>query len=366
MSRRRRRPLRAALAALVLVALGACTSGPPSGGGGATSPSGGGGTISPAATTFTNPVLGQGADPFLAVVDRTYYYVQSTRDGTGVSLRSSRSLATLADAPEQVVFRGGTGGSPCCEWWAPELHRIGARWYIYVAADDGDNDHHRSYVLAADRVTGPYSFAGRLQLPGDRWAIDATVFAVAGRRYVAWSGWPGRRNGQQDLYLAALAAPTRARGRAVLVSAPTLAWETEAGSVGVKVNEGPAALVRGGKVYLSYSASGCWTPAYALGLLTADASADLLSARSWTKSPRPVFSGGSGEYGTGHNSFFPSPDGSQTWFAYHAVDTAAGSCGSDREVYVQPLAFAPDGTPQFGRPSGEDTPLPLPAGDPGR
>jgi GH43 family beta-xylosidase len=314
-------------------------------------------------------VLGSGADPFLTVVDGRYYDVRSTTDGKGVALRSSASLTTLANAPAEVIFRGGTDGSPCCEWWAPELHQIGDRWYVYVAADDGDNADHRSYVLEADAIEGPYRFAGPLLLPGNRWAIDATVFAVPdGRRYVAWSGWPGRTNGQQNLYLAELAGPTTVRGRPALVSAPELDWELKAGTVGVFVNEGPAALVREGKVYLSYSASGCWTPDYALGLLTADAAADLLDPDSWTKAPEPVFQGSaaSGEYGTGHNSFFTSPDGSQTWFAYHAVTTPEGSCGQDRQVYVQPLAFGPDGAPQFGAPPGSGTPVPLPAGDPGR
>lgn len=315
---------------------------------------------------LANPVLGQGADPFVVVVDGQYHQVFSSTDGRGVSMRSSSSLATLASAPEQEVFRGGTDGSPCCEWWAPELHRLDGRWYVYVAADDGDNEHHRSYVLSADAVTGPYRFDGQLRLPGDRWAIDATVLAVGDASYVVWSGWPGSTNGEQDLYLARLASPTTTRGEATRISRPELAWETHAGSVGVLVNEGPAALVRDGKVFLTYSGSGCWTPQYALGLLTADATADLLDPASWTKSPEPVFAPapGSGLYGTGHNSFFTSPDGQQTWLLYHAVTDPGGSCGADREVYAQPVAFAADGTPQLGSPSTED--VPLPSGDPGR
>lgn len=318
--------------------------------------------------TFVNPVLGRGADPYLAVVDGRYYSVQSASNGKGVTLSSSTSLATLGSAPKKKVFTGGSDGAPCCEWWAPELHHIDSRWYIYVAADGGDNKDHRSYVLSSDTVDGPYRFEGRLQLPGNRWAIDATIFTVpGGKAYVVWSGWPGDHNGQQNLYLARLDTPTQTTGPAVRISAPTLDWETRSGTVGVLVNEGPSALVRDGKVYLSYSASGCWTPDYALGMLTADVGADLTKAASWRKSPEPVFAGGdeSGEYGTGHNSFFTSPDGSQTWFVYHAVTTPAGSCGDERQVYAQPLTFAADGTPQFGTPSGSDTALPLPAGDPG-
>lgn len=317
--------------------------------------------------TFTNPVLGQGADPFVTVVKGRYYYVQSASGGNGVSLRSSTSLATLGDAPERKIFTGG-GTAPCCEYWAPELHRIGASWYVYVAADDGDNAHHRTYVLKAAAITGPYAFAGELRLPANRWAIDATILpATHGAPYVLWSGWPGAANGEQDIYISRLATPTRTTGPRVRLSRPQFGWEQHAGTVGVEVNEGPAVLKRGGKIYVTYSGSGCWTPDYALGLLSANASSNLLDPSSWHKSVNPVFHGGSasGEYGTGHNSFFTSPDGRQTWIVYHAVTTAGGSCGADRQVYAQPITFAADGSPQLGTPSGEHKRLPLPSGDPG-
>lgn len=38
-----------------------------------------------------------------------------------------------------------------------------------------------------------------------------------------------------------------------------------------------------------YSASGSWTPYYCVGLLTADANANLLDPTSWKKHPTPVF-----------------------------------------------------------------------------
>lgn len=345
---------------LVLLLMSACTPQPEAP---AVSPSPS--SAGSAVGTFTNPVLGQGADPFLTVVKGRYYYVQSSANGAGVTLRSATSITSLQSAPEQPIVQS-SGSAPCCEYWAPEVHRIGTHWYVYVAADDGENENHRMYVFKAPQITGPYRFAGKLKLPGDRWAIDATILPGRGGPYVVWSGWPGATNGEQDIYLAKLAEPTRATGPAVKLSSPQYPWEEQAGTVGVRVNEAPAVLERGGKVFLTYSGSGCWTPDYALGLLVADASSNLLDKASWHKSATPVFSGdeASGEYGTGHNGFFTSPDGSQTWMAYHAVTEPAGSCGADREVYAQPVVFGDDGMPQFGKPSGTRA-LALPAGDPG-
>ena len=40
--------------------------------------------------------------------------------------------------------------------WAPELHYINGRFYIYVAmAQNGDNASHRMYVLQGTSTTDP-------------------------------------------------------------------------------------------------------------------------------------------------------------------------------------------------------------------
>lgn len=106
----------------------------------------------------------------------------------------------------------------------------------------------------------------------------------------------------------------------VLISKPELEWErhyiNETGwnpPHKVFVNEGPQPLKspKGKYIHVAYSASGVWTPYYALGMLTADTNADLLDPASWKKAPQPLFrqSPENGVYGTGHNSFFKSHDG---------------------------------------------------------
>lgn len=129
-----------------------------------------------------------------------------------------------------------------------------------------------------------------------------------------------------------------------VISQPTLDFEKH----GTPVNEGPVALYFNGVTYIAYSASYCWTPYYCLGLLTWDGQTNPTSASAWKKHNGCVLSSANGNYGTGHNSFFQSPDTSQTWIAYHATNNSAGACDNSRYTMVQPLGTHSDGSPNFG------------------
>jgi hypothetical protein len=100
-----------------------------------------------------------------------------------------------------------------------------------------------------------------------------------------------------------------------------------------------------------------------MGLLTADAGADLLNAASWTKTPTPVFTTneGSKQYGPGHNSFTVDEAGNDV-LVYHARSyrNIVGDPLYDpnRHARVQRLYWNADGTPNFGVPVG-DGELPL-------
>ena len=110
--------------------------------------------------------------------------------------------------------------------------------------------------------------------------------------------------------------------------------------------------MHGSRIFLVYSAGGCWTDYYSLAMLTASSSSDLMNPASWKKSPAPVFwlSPQAHAYGTGHNSFFQSPDGKEDWILYHANSEPGQGCGGHRAPRAQPFTWKPDGTPDFGRP----------------
>jgi GH43 family beta-xylosidase len=253
------------------------------------------------------------------------------------------------------------------------LRAVGARalvpagqWYIYVAADDGNNANHRMYVLEStgSDAQGGYISRGRIAAPTDRWAIDGTVLQRGASLYFLWSGWAGAVNAQQNLYIAPMSNPWTISGERVLLSEPTQIWERRGGD-GVNwpyINEGPQVLQRNGKVFLVYSASGSWTDDYCLGMLTASDSANLLLRSSWTKSSGCVFSRAAAAYGPGHNSFTTSPDFAEDWHVYHA-NTSAGSGWGGRSLRIQKITWSTGGDPVFGTPVAADAPLAGPSGE---
>lgn len=314
---------------------------------------------SPSGQTFRNPILPAGQDPSVVFDGGFYHLVQSDEDG--ISIRTSPTLTGLGNAKKTVVWRGGQADSPCCELWAPELVRLDGKWYIYYAADDGRNENHRMYVLESARVNGPYTFRGKISDPTDRWAIDGTVFSgLDGRRYYVWSGWEGTTNVQQNLYIAPMKNPWTLAGERVRISQPDQPWERIGRPY---INEGPEVLTRGGRTFIVYSASGSWTDDYCLGLLSLTGK-NVLDPAAWKKSNGCVFARNdeANVYAPGHGGFVRSPDGSEDWHLYHAIEVPGASWGG-RSIRAQEFSWNADGTPRFGRPTSFGTALPLPSGE---
>lgn len=311
---------------------------------------------------FFNVVVPDAEDPWVfRHSDGLYYWVYSA--GGHVELLRSPTLSGLGAGERKVVWTPEKTGPASKGIWAPELHRVRGKWYIYVAADDGNNKHHHMYVMesgAEDPFEGRFSFKGQLAVPGeDRWAIDGTVLEVKGRLYFIWSGWEGFEDIRQNLYIAPMSDPWTVSGKRVMISTPEKEWERCGGSPAV--NEGPEAVVRNGRVFLVYSASGSWSDYYCLGLLSAKLDADLLDSKSWTKHPGPVFESANGLKAPGHASFTKSRDGQEDWIVYHTA-RFPGS-GWRRLVRTQPFTWTADGLPDFGSPAPPNSPIPLPGGE---
>ncbi|HTJ12065.1 MAG TPA: glycoside hydrolase family 43 protein [Dinghuibacter sp.] len=311
-----------------------------------------------AAAQLVNPLLPSGPDPYVCYKDGYYYYTNTL--GSRVDLWKTRDLKDLKTAQRVTIFKPEPGKPYSRDVWAPEVMFLRGKWYAYVAADDGNNDHHRIFVLEnanPDPMQGAWTFKGEVANDDNKWAIDADVIDYKGRLYMAWSGWEGDTNGEQDIYIARMSNPWTIEGQRVRISRPTYSWETHGDLKGppghLNVNEGPQFLIHKDRVFIVFSASACWTDHYALGLLSLSGH-HLLDAGRWHKSPEPVFTGDTAVhvYAPGHNSFYKDGQG-RDWLLYHANNAPDLGCGGRRSPRAQPFTWNADGTPDFGRPVAE-------------
>ncbi|MGF7230148.1 glycoside hydrolase family 43 protein [Arachidicoccus sp.] len=319
-------------------------------------------------TTFSNPLLMTGPDPWVFQKDGMYYFCRTT--GHDLEIIATRKMSALADAKPVTIWNPPVGEMYSKELWAPELHYLDGKWYMYFAADDGNNDHHRLYVIEnADQnpLTHHWVFKGKVADPTNKWAIDGSVFMYKGISYMTWSGWEGDNNVSQNIYIAKLKNPWTIQGQRVMLSTPTYGWEKKGSGHGLPtVNEGPEALISPqGRLFIDYSASGCWTDDYALGLLSLKQNGDPMNAADWTKSDTSVFrkSIENSVYGTGHNGFFKSPDGKEDWIIYHANPKAAEGCSNYRSPRMQKFTWNKDGMPDFGIPVKTGVAMDVPSGE---
>lgn len=313
---------------------------------------------------FTNPVF-DGADPWLYQKDGYYYYCFSA--GNSISISRS-ALITKRGEAKKVWEAPASGWNRSCVW-APELHFIDGRWYIYYAAGESGPPyiHQKTGVLqsSTDDPFSSYTDMGMVYTGDDSdlksnnvWAIDMTVFIHRGRLYAVWSGWekPALTDKtSQHLYIAGMENPYTIKSPRVKISSPEEAWETGGP---LDLQEGPEILRKGDGLFIIYSCRESWTVDYRLGLLKLlDPEGSLLSASVWEKSG-PVFSG---PFGAGHCSFVKSPDGREDWIIYHSKKSIKE--GWQRDVRAQRFKWDSRGYPDFGEAVTVGTVLKRPSGE---
>ncbi|WP_202925866.1 family 43 glycosylhydrolase [Goekera deserti] len=301
------------------------------------------------------PLIRQRADPFVVrAEDGRYLFTASVPEYDRIVLRGADTVEGLRTAEERTLWTRPGTGQMGGYIWAPELHLVDGVWHVYFAAGDADDEFHiRPYVLVADGpdpLTAGWSVLGQIETAWDSFSLDATTFTHRGTRYLVWAQQEDAVGPGTNLYISAMSGPATLTGEQARIAVPSREWET----IGFRVNEGPAVIVRGDRVFCSFSASA--TDAnYCMGLLTAPADADLLDPGSWTKSDQPVFRSNpaTSQYGPGHNSFTVAEDGSDL-FVYHSRDyeqiDGDPLFDPNRNTRVQQLRWTADGTPDFGVP----------------
>ncbi|WP_139994769.1 family 43 glycosylhydrolase [Paenibacillus paridis] len=306
-----------------------------------------------------NPLVEQRADPWVYKhTDGFYYFTGSVPEYDRIVLRRAESLEGLTEASEVVAWKKYEEGAMSKHIWAPELHFINGKWYIYFAAARQDEPfRHRMYVLeneSSNPLEGSWTEKGQIVTGWDSFSLDATSFEQSGEQYLVWAQQDPAIPGNTSLYIATMSNPWTLKSKQVLITKPELDWEM----IGFMVNEGAAVLKRNGRIFLTYSGSAT-DHNYAMGLLSADQSSDLLDPASWVKSQNPVFEScpETSQYGPGHNSFTVTEDGEQDVLIYHArsYKEIVGDPLFDPNRHARAKVFTwnVDGTPNLGKPPAD-------------
>jgi len=307
---------------------------------------------------YKNPLIPQRADPWCYKhTDGYYYFTGSVPDYDCIELRRAKTINGLADAEGVVIWKKHNDGEMSYNIWAPELHYVNGKWYIYFAAGrDDDNFRHRCYCLeCADEnpLTGKWTEKGRIDTGWDDFSLDMTSFIHKGEQYLIWAQRDSLIKGNSNLYIAKCANPWTLATDAVMITMPEYDWE----KMGFLVNEGAAVLKHDGKIFVTYSASAT-DHNYCMGMLWIDENVDLLDASNWRKLDKPVFKTceENSQFGPGHNSF--TTDGGNDVLVYHcrSYKEIVGDPLYDPNRHARALIFTYDekGFPVFGKPYRDD------------
>jgi len=309
---------------------------------------------------YNNPIVIERADPWIYKHNDGYYYFTGSVPGyQSIEVRRSKTLNGLQDGEIKTVWKAHNEGIQSELIWAPEIHYIRGKWYIYYAASNHaeirDRDfHHRMFVLECDSenpLEGEWIEKGEIKTHQKSFAIDGTAFELNDKLYYVWCQLEPAITNNSNLYISEMENPWTLKGKILLLSVPEYDWECE----GFKVNEGPAAIVKDDKVIITYSASAT-DHTYKMGMLWADVNDDLLDGYSWHKSPEPVFQSSekNQQFGPGHNSFTRDETDTYDLLVYHARPTKVNMGdplnNPNRHARVQVFDWDENGLPVFGEP----------------
>ena len=301
----------------------------------------------------------QRADPFVYKhTDGYYYFTGSVPSYDFIELRRAKSIKELQQAETFSIWQKHETGPMSQHIWAPELHYLDGKWYIYFAASEADDIWKlRPYVLECkgqDPINDEWIELGQMQ-PADGdfktfidFSLDGTVFENKDKRYFCWAEKTGGQFAASNLYLAEMESPIKLKTAQFMLTTPDYDWER----IGFWVNEGPAVIKNKGKIYITFSASATGA-CYCMGMMEANEESDLMDRNSWKKSRYPVLESDYERkiFGPGHNSFTVAEDNITPLSIYHARDyeeiVGDPLYDPNRHARVMIVKFNEEGKPIF-------------------
>ena len=304
---------------------------------------------------FPFPIASDRADPDVFKWKGKYYFI-ATNDADQnhtLYMRQADSIEEIANASESLILDSSTYKNIGGLLWAPEFHEINGKLFIFFAATPGEFFWEESHVMCLKEGGNPMNRndwsepkricrmdGSELCEAGKVITLDMTCFLWQDEYYVIWSQ---RQFVPVDLgawlYIAKLDEnePWKLKSEPVLLSKPEFGWANNH----TFVDEGPFALIRGDKLFVTFSSAAVDT-SYVVGLLQIEKGKNPLERENWKKTGYPLLSSRSieGEFGTGHNAYVIDEDG-EVWNTYHArPGTQAPRSSGIRRVH-----FDVDGEP---------------------
>lgn len=271
---------------------------------------------------WVNPIVEQRADPWMMRhTDGYYYFLATVPSYDYIEMRRAKTIGELSKAETEIVWKQHEFGEMCHHIWAPELHYVGNKWYIYfAAAHQKDEWQIRMYVLECNGdnpMTGRWVERGEIRTKWESFSLDATTFEHQNKQYLVWAQKDDKIDTGTNLYIDEMMNPWTLSGKQIMLTKPEHDWECQ----GYSINEGPAILKTKDKLYLTYSASKT-DHHYCMGLLEINCEAQVLEPLNWHKHTQPIFETSikNKVYGPGHNSFVVSQSGKELIMVYHARD----------------------------------------------
>jgi GH43 family beta-xylosidase len=299
-------------------------------------------------TEFTNPLY-QNEDAWVVKHEDAYFMCSSgPLNPTAVYVSKSPTLVERGEKVKVWEDPDNFG-----RVFAPELHFIQGKWYIYFCADArAEGGRHMAVVLqanTADPLDG-FHFAGILftgDEHGNAQANDFTVVTWQGKLYAFWGSLSDKY--VHGCVMAPMDSPTK-----ITVHRKEMGLDAE----------GPRAILRGDKLIMTGATGPFASKGYALTALEYQAKNGPIDDKKSWKNLGQLFASTDDVWGPSRASFTTSIDGKQYWMMYHSKIFPADDNGM-RAANIKQFTFSSDDKPVFGTPPSPSTFQKNPSGDPG-
>ena len=193
---------------------------------------------------FLNPLSQLNfSDPFITYDKKTgyYYFIASCQCNQLTLYRSKKVSKILTEGESKVVFECGFD-EVYGPMWAPEMYKVGNKWYIYTSCrekwDDNMFAERKIPLILQSKTEDPFDgFEFGSKPDPSIFAIDPTSMVIDGKQYICYSRV--NEKGVQVLDIREMSDPLTFTEKVAQIAAPSLEWELAEGYQGDSaINEG--------------------------------------------------------------------------------------------------------------------------------